>query len=574
MISSPQLAHAWLRRAERAAVRIAGTFVALAALASAPPAALAQGPRGAGPDARIPAARTVRVGAGATWTRSAERYENGVLREIGDRFTFATLGSELLPSLGPIEAAARVATGVPEFRGSLGTVDTRARTRFESTPLFLEYGVTSRFALGVAVPFVTSISRVEAVVNATPGVATLGSNPASGSEAIVQANALLLSQMGAASAFVAQRIVACGAAPGGSGCAPYANAPGAALALVAESNAFANALAALYGGRNGSTGAPFIPLAGSPAQAAVAARLAGLKAQFAAFGATAIAAGAPVGAPAPMTGAEFQRVLSDSAHGILANRLVPVVRRGIGDIDLSATVVWHDSHSRASASGGWRERTWWRSAVTAVYRAPSGAPAESADLIPVPRGDGQADYEVRSITDVGAGRRISLTTHLRYTLQAATTSTVRVPASPADVLPSAAQAAAVSFDPGDEIAADFHPRWTLSEAMAVAGYYGYRRRSRDSYTSASGATDGSPVRAALDALGDAGAAGEHRFGASVAYSTVAAWERGAARWPIEVSLSHFQTTAGSGAAVPKLTHDDVTVRWYWRPFGRSEAQRR
>jgi len=548
--------------------------MALAVSAPVVQLAGAQGPRGAGPDARTPASGTLRVGFAATWTRNSEAYENGVLLPIGDRYTTLSLGPEAIRNLQPIEDAARLAAGLPDFGASLGAIQTGARSRFESTPLGVEYGVTSRFALGAVVPFVTSVSRVDVAANASAATATVGWNPALTSESIVAANQQLLSQFDAASTSLSQRIAECLASPGAAGCGAIVAAPAAAQSLVAESQSFANAIAALYGGRSGSAGAPFIPLAGSPAQAAITARLAGFKTQFAAFGGAPLTAAAPVGAPAPMTGAQFQQLLSDSLYGIVANPLIPVVRRGIGDIDLTAAYTWHDSYAPARADAPWRENIWWRSALVGVFRLGSGAAAEAADLIAVAVGDHQNDIEVRSISDVGVGR-FSLTSSLRYTVQSATDVSVRVPPMPRDPYPESFRTLAARRVPGNELAIEIFPRWTPSEAMSVAAFYGYRSKGEATWSGTSVATglDGSTVNLNAAILGSDTAEREHRFGASIAYSSLDAWKRGQARWPVEVAISHYQTTAGSGGTVPKLVHDDVQIRWYIRLLGRGEPRR-
>ncbi|MDA1081863.1 MAG: hypothetical protein O2973_09355 [Gemmatimonadetes bacterium] len=552
----------------RAAAFVVFAFAALGAVAPAG-TARAQGPRGAGPDARTPAAGTLRAGFGATWTRNAERYEDGIVRELGARFSFAAVGADVVRSLGPVEEATRVAAGSPTFLASLGSLATQARSRFESTPISAEYGITNRFAVGVIVPFATSISRVDVVANGVDGSATLGLNPALVSTSIVDANGLLLTQMDAAATFLSQRITTCGAAPGTPGCGAIVASTASAQALLTESGAFTAALAALYGGRAGSTGALFVPLAGSAAQAAIAARLTAMKAQFGAFGAPAIVAGAPVGAPAPLTGAEFQRVIADSTYGIIAAPLASVVRRGVGDVDFSAQYTWHDSYAPPRADAGFVDRLWWRSALIGVFRLGSGAAAEADDLIPVAIGQHQNDIELRSITDVGLGVHFSITTALRYTRQNATELSVRVPAMPQDAFPEAFRTVTAALDLGDELALELFPRWSLSEAMSVAAYYGFRRKAEDSWSGTATAIgpDGGSVSLDAGVLSAETGEREHRFGTSIAYSTLSAWERGGARWPLEISFSHFQTSAGTGGYVPKVTHDAVQIRWYWSPFG-------
>ncbi|MDQ8164988.1 MAG: hypothetical protein P3A28_04410 [Gemmatimonadota bacterium] len=529
----------------------------------------AQGPRGAGIDARTPGPGALSIVVGASWMRSPEEYRDGVLRELGAKFTIDSLGTGTFQSLASVQADARIASGLPGFEASLGALRTHARRSFETTPVTVEYGIGKRAAVSVMVPFVTSAVRVDAQVNSLRTEANIGVNPAIGTPSLIANNASLLSQLDAATAYVNARVASCSANPAGAGCAAFnANAAGART-LADASKAYAAAIGTLYGGRNGATGALFVPLAGSAAQAAVAARLSGLKAQFAAFGAPGISATAPIGSAAPLTTGAFQSVLTDSSYGVMANPLGSVVRRGVGDIEVGGMLTVHDSYARATASGHWKARLWWRGAIGATVRLGTGALSDPAELIPVGTGDGQQDIELRSITDVGIGTRASVSLAVRYTQQASAEATLRIPDAAGDPFPEAFRTLTTTRSLGDEYAAELFPRWTASEALAIAGYYGVRRKGTDMLTGTASAADASGEIRALNAavLTESGASTEHRFGAGMAYSTVAAWQRGQARWPIEVSITHYQTTRGSGSLVPKLAFDAVQLRWYWRPFG-------
>jgi len=110
----------------------------------------------------------------------------------------------------------------------------------------------------------------------------------------------------------------------------------------------------------------------------------------------------------------------------------------------------------------------------------------------------------------------------------------------------------------------------LNEFVALAGRYAYRRKFADAYAGTFPVSDLNGQSVTLDAatLGLGTEAREHRFGGSVTYSTVAAFERGRARIPLEISYLHFQTTRGALGFVPKLSEDQVQVRVYGRLFGR------
>ncbi|HET6583347.1 MAG TPA: hypothetical protein VFG69_07865, partial [Nannocystaceae bacterium] len=56
-----------------------------------------------------------------------------------------------------------------------------------------------------------------------------------------------------------------------------------------------------------------------------------------------------------------------------------------------------------------------------------------------------------------------------------------------------------------------------------------------------------------------------RVGLGVRYSTVDAYLRGRAKYPIELSFRHFETISGD-AGVPKLFRDQIQLRIYYRLF--------
>lgn len=500
--------------------------------------------RGAGPDALTPAAGTVRIGAGAAWTRNAEAWFDGTLRELGGPFSFDSLTPSRLPGLAPADAAARIASGLSGFTSTLGAVAVNARRTFESTPFSIEYGLTSRLSIGVTVPLVTSAVRVAVLANPEGSAANMGINPALGIPTLATTNGTLVGQIEAAAAFVSSKIASCSANPAAAGCSGFNT--GAAQALVTESLAYSNAIATLYGGRNGSTGTPFVPIQGSAIDLGVAARLADLKARFTAAGATQVTNAAPVGAAGPLTTAQFLSVLTDSAFGIRANPLGSVVRRGLGNVEFSGQLTWFNSYSNAPRSGSWSERLWWRSAIGGAFRLGTGEKANASDLIPVPLGDESSALMVRSVTDVGTGERWSVTGALAFATRVQ--------------------------EEIQQMTLDIAPRWSPTEAISVAGVYTYRVQAHASKSA--GPEEPLASGAFGDVFREPAEQYEHRLGAAITYSSLTAYQRGAARLPLEVSVSHFQSTGGSGGFTPKLSHDEVTVRYYWSPRRAAPARAR
>jgi hypothetical protein len=530
--------------------RLARVACGLAVLAWASPTstAIAQNTpraRGAGPDALTPPAGVLRIAAGATWTRNAEAWFNGTLRELGGPFSFDSLTPAQLPLLAPADAASRVASGLSSFTASLGSIGVHARRTYETTPVGVEYGLTSRLAIGVTVPLVTSALRVAVLANPTGSFANFGINPALGIPALATNNGTLVGQIESAAAFVSGKIATCSANPAAAGCSGFNTAT--AQTLVTESLAYSSAVATLYGGKNGSTGTPFVPIQGSSVDLGVASRLADLKTRFAAAGATQVTNAAPVGAAGPLTTAQFLSVLSDSAFGIRANPFGSVVRRGMGNVELNGQFTWHDSYASAAKAGSWTERLWWRSAIGGAFRLGTGEKADAADLIPVPLGDEASTLVIRSTTDVGTGERWSVTGALAVARQQEIS----------------------------QVTVDVAPRWTPTDAISVAAIYTYRTLENGEKVAESQNPAAAAAGAYFGALGEAmSQQREHRLGAAVSYSSLTAYDRGKARLPLEVSLSHFQSTGGSGVFTPKLSHDEVTVRYYWSPRRAAPARAR
>src|SRR3990172_8505784 len=167
-------------------------------------------------------------------------------------------------------------------------VRARPRDHAIATPVAVELGLTRRITVGVTVPFLTATSSLDLRVNPTGREPTLGFNPTLGSAAALASNGALLAQFDSAASQLAQRLTSCAANPSAAGCAAVNAGRAGALALIADANAFAAGVGQLYGGRNGSAGAKFVPIAGTVAQAAIEARVAAFRALYAGYGAGAL----------------------------------------------------------------------------------------------------------------------------------------------------------------------------------------------------------------------------------------------------------------------------------------------
>jgi hypothetical protein len=57
---------------------------------------------------------------------------------------------------------------------------------------------------------------------------------------------------------------------------------------------------------------------------------------------------------------------------------------------------------------------------------------------------------------------------------------------------------------------------------------------------------------------------EQRIGAALSYSTLRGARDRMPRLPVEVSIAHIVTVAGSSAIVPRASRDQIELRLYYR----------
>ncbi len=343
-----------------------------------------------------------------------------------------------------------------------------------------------------------------------------------------------------------------------------------ARALIANAAAFTATLGQIYGGRNGGRGSVFVPIAGTAAQASVEARVAAFRALYAGYGLNAITIAGPRAAQAPLTVADAQRVLTDSAFGIRGQPLATSVTRGIGDIDLTVKVNLFDTFGRWTKARIAAHGFNWRQSVGGVFRFGTGKLDRADNFTDLGTGNHQNDIEAHSYTDLLYGAHFWVSLVARYNWQLADQAVMRITQAPNREFAAAYRQQTVHRDLGDGFDLAVNPRWVLNDYVAFAGHYYYRRQFSDRYTGSFTVSDlnGQPLALDASTLDLETGAREHRFGGGLSYSTVAAHEKGKARLPLEITYFHFQTTLGSDGNVPKLSQDQVQIRLYGRLFGR------
>lgn len=462
---------------------------------------------------------------------------------VGDRLG-GTLDATRLSSLAAAQSQLRTITGSATTTLSLGDVRVTADARRTTVPLQAELGVGMRLAIGVNVPFVRT--RVDVVPNANGAyaTATAGANPALTVTAARDTNATLVAQLRDA-AIAYERTNGCTGAPTSGGCA-----------VVAETRAVASAIEALYGGAvppGGSSGAIAVPITGSAAQRAVAARINDLRVRLGESGAG-ITVAEPAAARTAIGLAGFQSVLTDLGLDPVRD----VERVHVGDVEVQAKLKLFDGigHPGDQARGPLA----LRGAVTGLVRLPTGQADSPTNALDVGTGDGQLDLELRGALDLTLGRAFWVSGVARAVMQREDEQYVRVPsfAGEQPFVPAGAMRK-VRRDLGDAMELEVTPRWMPSEYFSVAAQYHYLSKKEDVYADL--VTGDDPIgTSGTTLLGIGTAAYTHTVGAGFTYSTLGAARRGRHTLPLDVTFMHRQTVRSTGGWVPALTSDAVRVR--------------
>jgi hypothetical protein len=535
---------------------------------------------GIGDDAFVVPRGVFRIGVSGSWTSFDEVYvsrpngeTSGDAAPFGARLSLDTLGAAQIPALAPVERGLRALTGDPALTLSVGQTRASADATTITTPVAAELGLAGRLSVGVMVPYVVTRTSVVLDANADGGPsANVGFNPALGSEEARAANAALAAQFAEASALLGGALTSCDADPAAVGCDVLIARRDEALALIEGAGQFAAGVAQIYGTGAGSSPAPLVPLASAPAQRAIEERVAAFRAAYASFGVgDVITAPGPVGAPVALGAAGVQSVLSEPLFGVRADSLRTVERAHVGDIEVAAKLKLLDSFGSDPAARLSPSGFNYRAAVTGVVRLGTGQPSLPDDLTDVGRGDGQNDLEVRSALDLLFGRRFWASVIGRYVYQQADEQVVRIAERPDVAIVPYFRRQLVERKLGNYYELEANPRFVFNDYLSVGGHYLYRQKGEDEYSGRFVVDSATTGVGAIDL--DAGVlnAGtgqtEHRVGGGVAFSTVAAYNRGRARVPLELTYLHYTTARGTGGNLPKRSFDQIQLRVYTRIFG-------
>jgi hypothetical protein len=504
------------------------------------------------------------------WTRYDSRFTPSGVAPLSADFSTPALGPAQLPLLAPVWAGLQALAANPNVAVTLGRLDVGSNVRIVTTPISLEYGLTSRLSLGLVVPIVQTRRVARALVNQDTSAAfraTVAYVPVGARGTAAAANLSFATAYQRAADSLGARITRCQLNPAGADCGGVnANAAAAAAAL-AEAQSFAAAARALG---TDATHAVVAPLTAGPLATAINAQQVLLNQQLQLLLGTGF--GATTGvytAPFPFAYIDLQGNDRAGTQGLLQSTLgggldsiFTTNRLGIGDISVSAQYLVFDHFQRDSLPVRGLQS---RFAVTGVVRFNTSRPDSAQNLVDIGTGEG-AGVEVRSAYDLIAGHfgsTIGLR-YLKYFPRTVTAALVGDPQAPW-IYPLFGSRQRTA---GSVLGIDFTPRLLLNQSLAIDGAYGFERVGPVTYDtpdlSLVQPCPGCTFPPVVTQSGSTTTA--QRLGIGFRYSTVDAYFRHRAPYPVEVSFLHLTTITGD-ALLPRTQQDQIQVRLYYRLRG-------
>lgn len=487
------------------------------------------------------------------------------------------LGADFSQPMGPLvfeqltplhaELQSLLSTNVDPL--SAGSLRTTMDLGVYTTPFTIDLGITSRVMLTVAVPYTKTLNDITVFANSPVSAANVGLNPGTLDAAARSTNTQVVSQLTSAATRLSSELTRCAGSSDAS-CTAINNDRGGATALVTLAGRVATSIGKIYG-TSAVRGSAFAPLNNSALHTQVGQLLTTIASGFQGFlgaptGLTTWVDARPLGA-ALMAYNDFQSVLSDSALGIALVPLESVRRSHLGDITVGAKVLLLDTTRPTRGVTLGDEHPGLRFSISGAYRLPAAQQDAPDNVADVQTGDRSPDIEGAAYVDAVFSKRLWASVVARYALQQADKLPLRV-APQGTPFPPLYRQQDVSRDLGDVLSIDVYPRYSPNDVLTFAGWYRWVSKTADAYTGTFSVTDLSGASQTLNAsiLNANTGQQEQRVGGGLTYSTLSAWQRGQAKWPLEVTVMRQQTISGTNAVVKAAT-TTFGLRYYSRLFG-------
>jgi hypothetical protein len=497
--------------------RCLGVLVCLAAPLAAPRAASAQLPPVGVPPG------VLRVEVDGNFDSWDKRFRDGTREPLATAFASSALGSDLLPVLAPYDTLIRRITGLGDFRLNLGSLGGDAHGEVSNATLGLALGVARAVTVFGRLP----LARVRMQTTLAVGTGgNAGLNPGTA------AQAPFLDEFAVALTTLESQIAA-----GAYDADPARRA--LAEATLAQGAALFTDLLTLLG--DPATAAPFIPTGGSDAGTALNARLAELQATLG----TDLGVGGFASVPAlpatPATAEEVSAFIGDPFGPVgVQPGDAEVTFRGDAEAGLAVTIA--DRWDRDGKRGG------FRAAAEGLVRFPTGERARNDRLLAVGTGDGQTDFEIRGVVDLGSGN-LGLRLEGGYNRQLAA-DVLEAVAPPTQPFPTRSLITTVRLDPGDVTTLAIRPFWRVARTFALVGSLERWSRGEDEaeYRSPDDAIPG--VEPAVLAQETDASATVVTVG--VTYSNPGALRPGGTGLPVDAGWTYERIVGASGGIVPDI----------------------
>ena len=517
-------------------------------------------------DASPVPAGMIRLRLSQVWTRFDERFgPDGRTAALGAGLSTDSLGSAQLPRLLPIEAGLRTLAIDPALRLSLGRLQVGSNARISTTPIALEYGVTRRLSIGIIVPVVQTRRVAQAVVTGDSSFANVGYVPTASRGAAATMNALVASAYQRAADSLGVLLTNCPTNRTAAGCAAVNANSADAIAARARALGFAEAVRVL-----GVT--PQEPVIAPRRSSDLADTLDARRLQLNARLQQYLGAGAGAATSLFTAMTDFSYIDLQGRGGAPAllggplggglDSIRTTERIGFGDIAVTAQYLVFDRFHRESTPP---PRLQSRLVVGAAVRLPTSRADSVRSLVDIPTGEG-AGVELRSAWDVFVGR-FGATVAARHVKSLGRSIQAPLVGDPEADFPYPLFGMRTRTA-GDVTGLDVTPRFLLTPSLSLDAHYGVERVGATTYD----APDSEPAdpcdecRSLLPVANDvetAGARAAQRLGFGVRYSTVDAFSRGDARYPIEVSFVRLATITGD-PRIAKQTRDQLQLRLFYR----------
>ncbi|MEP6766653.1 MAG: hypothetical protein ABJB66_20220 [Gemmatimonadaceae bacterium] len=538
----------------------------------------AQAASGVGDDAVPIPVHGTRIRIGGLWSNYDSRFAttaDGTYKRSGlfAGYSRDNLGAADISSLIFTQTNIRTLSGLGSaFNLSLGRLEASGSVTKSVVPFQLDVGIRKRLSVGIVVPYVQTTADNKFVLNRGGTGATVGENPAKSSTAGASArviNGLLLSQIDAARAALTAEVARCAdVAATGGGCDAIRANPAAAQSLLTQSSTIRSQLVAVYGTAD-ATGALLVPISKSPAQTAVESAIGNLRTNFQQYSVSSIdGTKLPQGATLIYGPAGLQALVKDGALGLAYDSLAQGGRSGVGDIDLTATLLLFDSFNTSQTKRLEASKRAVRSTLTAGWRFGTATGARTRRPFDVPTGDGANALLLRSTTDLIFGKRWWVSATGRYVKPLEDNVVARFPGLDDSNLFQPAQILSGTRSLGARTEFEIAPRYAINSFFGLSMAYGIGHQNSSTITSnvitvadqsgtgtaqANGISTSYSLATTVQALQ-----------VGVTYSTLTGFVKRHSRWPIEITYSHGVTLTASGGPVPSITSDRVELRVYTR----------